>query len=119
MSDSNAIQKLSFSFAVRIINLHKFLTSDTKTPYALANQILRSGTSIGANVTEAQAAQSKKDFIAKMAISAKEARETQYWLNLFEASELVSSEKLRSLSDENRQIIALLTSIIKTAQSRA
>jgi len=82
----------------------------------LANQLLRSGTSIGANVSEAQAGQSKKDFISKMSISAKEARETHYWMRLLTASNIVPETKLADLTDEADQLIAILTSIVKTAQ---
>lgn len=119
MSEPKAIQELSFQFAVRVIRMHAFITQKLDVPYSLANQILRSGTSIGANVTEAQAAQSKKDFIAKMCIAAKEARETQYWLALFKASKLVPERKMTNLSKDINQIIALLTRIIKTSQQRA
>ena len=77
----NIIQQKSFQFAVRIINLYKYLTNDKKE-FVLSKQILRSGTSIGANINEALAAESKKDFVHKLSIAVKEARETYYWLNL-------------------------------------
>lgn len=82
----------------------------------MANQLLRSGTSIGANVAEAQAAQSKKDFIAKMAISSKESRETSYWLELLIAAKIIPESQLTPLRDETNEIIAILTSIVKTSQ---
>ncbi|MBI4684448.1 MAG: four helix bundle protein [Nitrospirae bacterium] len=78
------IRRLSYSFALEIIELYKYLTS--KNEFIMSKQILRSGTSIGANVEESQAGQTKKDFITKMSISAKEARETHYWINLLKDS---------------------------------
>lgn len=119
MSSPPLIQEKSFSFSVRIVKLHKSLTNTPKFPYPLANQLLRSGTSIGANVAEAQAAQSKKDFIAKMCIAAKEARETLYWLKLLVGSKLVQQSQLDDLQNESNQLVAILTSIIKTAQQNA
>jgi len=84
MSDSgrkgNLIQDRSFEFALEVIKLYKLLQQEKE--YVISRQLLRSGTSIGANVTEAEAAQSKKDFLSKMSIASKEARETKYWLNL-------------------------------------
>ena len=82
----------------------------------LANQLLRSGTSIGANIEEAQAGQSKADFIAKMSISRKESRETLYWLKLLAASELIDEIKLAELTKEADELVRILTSIVKTAQ---
>lgn len=116
MSSPFSIQDRSFEFSVRIVNLHKFLINQPQFPYSLANQLLRSGTSVGANIAEAQAAQSKKDFIPKMCISAKEARETQYWLKRLVAAELVKDTQLSEIQDEINQIIAILTSIIITSQ---
>ena len=80
MKDNIVLAK-SFDFAVRIVNLYKHLCND-KNEYVLSKQLLRSGTSIGANTNEAQAAQSKNDFIAKMVIASKEARESKYWIEL-------------------------------------
>ena len=110
------IQERSFEFAVRIVNLCQTLDQTAGVSRTLANQLLRSGTSIGANIAEAQAGQSKKDFIAKMAIAAKEARETHYWLKLLTATNIVAESKLTDLKDESNQLIAILTAIIKTAQ---
>ena len=104
----------SFEFSLLIIELYKELIK--KNEFVLSKQILRCGTSIGANVQEAQAAQSKRDFIAKMAISSKEARETLYWLRLLEASHLVDYN-YETLKTEINAIINILTSIVKTAQS--
>ena len=80
----------------------------------MANQLLRSATSIGANVEEGQASQSRADFIAKYSIACKEARETHYWLRLLVASEVVAESRLQDLIDEANQLVAILTSIIKT-----
>ena len=80
MKADNPVLDKSFQFSVRIVKLYKYLVAEHKE-YVLSKQLLRSGTSIGANVNEAQAAQSKADFIAKMSIASKEARETQYWIN--------------------------------------
>lgn len=111
-----SIQDRSFEFSVRIVNSHKFLINQPQFPYSLANQLLRSGTSVGANIAEAQAAQSKKGLIAKMCISAKEARETQYWLKLLVAAHLVKDTQLSEIQDATNQIIAILSSIITSQQ---
>lgn len=82
----NVVQQKSFAFAIRVVNAYKYLT-EQKKEFVLSKQLLRSGTSIGANVEEATGGQSKKDFIAKISISYKEARETKYWLNLLTATD--------------------------------
>ncbi|NOY23675.1 MAG: four helix bundle protein [Acidobacteria bacterium] len=111
------IQTRAFKFALGILELYKFMKKCNAR--ILGNQILRSGTSIGANVEEAQAAQSKKDFIAKMSIASKEARETRYWLKLLSQSgNLDGFESGLSLSLEVEEIIRILTSIVKTSQER-
>ncbi|WP_299252119.1 four helix bundle protein [uncultured Aquimarina sp.] len=107
------IEERSFQFALKIIRLVKFLRESKE--YVFADQILRSATSIGANVAEAGAGQSKKDFISKMAIASKEARETRYWLRLLNESDLVNIN-LSSHLDEINQIINILTKIVKTSQ---
>ena len=109
----NLIQELSFNFALQIIELYKRMQSQNE--YIISKQVLRSGTSIGANVEEAIAGISKKDFIAKLSISSKEARETKYWLRLLKESNLVDidvSNELKSIES----IINVLTKIIKTSQ---
>jgi four helix bundle protein len=85
----------------------------------LASQLLRAGTSIGANVEEGQGSQSRADFIAKYSIACKEARETNYWLRLLAASEIMTDEKLKDLIDESNQLIAILTTIIKTTRKNS
>lgn len=117
MLDENLIMNKSYNFALIIIELYKFLSKEKKE-FVLSKQLLRCGTSIGANIQEAQAAISKKDFIAKMSISAKEALETRYWLNLLIDSNYISKEKEKTqrLLDEIESIIKILTKIIKTSQ---
>ncbi|MBO5078619.1 MAG: four helix bundle protein [Oscillospiraceae bacterium] len=110
----NAIVEKSFDFAVRIVNLAKHLRNGQKE-YTLSKQILRCGTSIGANVAEAQRGQSSADFAAKMAISLKEANETQYWLRLLYRTEYIGEKAYKSLSKDLDEILCLLTAICKTA----
>jgi four helix bundle protein len=104
-------QKKTFAFALDVIRLYCKLREQDE--YVLSKQLLRSGTSIGANVEEALAAQSRNDFLSKMAIASKEARETRYWLRLLQESELVNINLSNELSKIN-EIILLLTSIVKT-----
>ena len=108
----NVTETKSFDFAVRIVNLYKHLTQE-KGEYVLAKQVLRSGTSIGANVSEAQKGQSKADFNAKMSIALKEAYESDYWLRLLYKTEYLSDKEFDSISSEIKEIIAILTSICK------
>jgi four helix bundle protein len=111
------IDKRTFDFALEIIEAYKFLVN--KHEYVLAKQLVRSGTSIGANVHEAQAAQSKKDFIAKMAIASKEARETHYWLRLLDrAGQLEGFQNKEELISEIEAIINILTKIVKTSMEK-
>jgi len=107
------IEERSFQFSLRIIKLVKDLKSNKE--YIFADQLLRSSTSIGANVAEAGAGQSKKDFISKMAIASKEARETRYWLKLIKETNL-SQLELPEYLNEIDQIIKILTKIVKTSQ---
>ena len=107
---------LSFNFAVRIVRLCQFLEKQDRVSRTLANQLLRSGTSVGANVEEAQAGQSKADFIAKMSISRKEARETLYWLKLLKATNIVEENMINEIMNESDELVRILTSIVKTAQ---
>ena len=107
-----AIYDKSFEFALEIIELYKYLKA--KKEYVLSSQILKSGTSIGANVEEASAAQSKKDFISKMSIASKEARETRYWLRLLEKSQLIKYDYSTYL-EKAEEIIKILTAIVKTS----
>ena len=117
MLDENLIINKSYKFALMIIELYKFLCKEKKE-YVLSKQLLRCGTSIGANIQEAQAGISKKDFIAKMSIAAKEALETRYWLNLLIESKYISDDKKKTkkILNEIESIIKILTKIIKTSQ---
>ena len=105
----------SFQFSLRIIKLYKYLTIDQKE-YILSKQILRSGTSIGALISEAKFAQSKADFINKMYISLKEANETRYWLRLLVESEYITDEMFQSILPDIETLIKLLVSSTKTAK---
>ena len=102
----------SKAFALRIVKLYKFLTIE-KQEYILSKQIVRSGTSIGANVRESQDAQSTADFISKLNIALKEAKETQYWLELLHESEYLADSEFESVYDDNQKIVATLINIIK------
>ena len=106
----NLIVDLSFDFALEVIKLYKILIS--RNEYVISNQLLKSGTSIGANVNEAQAGQSRKDFTAKMAIASKEARETRYWLLLIKRSELVSFDNKETIIDDLLHTLSSLTNIL-------
>ena len=113
----NVIQSKSYEFALKIIRFYQRMKNDKE--YILSKQLLRSGTSIGANVEEAIAAQTKKEFIAKMSIASKEARETSYWLRLIRDSELVHEHEVEDLLNESIELIKILTSIVKTSQEKA
>lgn len=110
------IKERTFVFSVRVVRLCQSLDAVPGVSRTLANQLLRAGTSIGANVEEAHGSQSKADFVEKMYIACKEARETHYWLRLLIATELVSETKLSPLLDESNQLVAILTSIVKNAR---
>ncbi|TDX52964.1 four helix bundle protein [Orenia marismortui] len=114
--DSIVYQK-SFDFSVRIIKLHKYLCKEKKE-YVLAKQLLRSGTSIGANISEGLAGQSDRDFIAKFSISLKEAMETEYWIDLLVAADILNRNMVKTLLCELKEIIKILTKAIKTTKSR-
>lgn len=109
----------SYSFAVRTVKLYKYLISEQKE-FVLSKQILRSGTSIGANVEEANSGQSKKDFIAKLSISLEEAKdETHYWLRLLQDCDYLNQQMFESLLYDCNEIISLLTVIIKTSRANS
>lgn len=111
----NIIQKKSYDFALQIIKLYQKLCKANE--FVLSKQLLRSGTSIGANVAEAQAAQSRADFISKMSIASKEARETHYWLRLLQDSGIAEQPEIEPLLAEASSIINILTSIVKSAST--
>lgn len=115
-SQSNAIQEKSYSFALRIFKAHQFLIR--KNEFVLSRQLLRSGTSIGANVEEAIHAQSKAEFIAKMQTSIKEAFEADYWIRLFRDGGLFTKTQSSSLLNDVQELQKLLTAIIKSSKRR-
>jgi four helix bundle protein len=109
------IEKRTFEFSLRIVRLRKALEKD-RVGRILMNQVLRSGTSIGANVEEAQGAQSKADFVAKMSISRKEARETRYWLRIIAEADLLTREKMAPIIQEAEEIMKIVSAIIVSAR---
>jgi four helix bundle protein len=114
----NEILSLSFAFAARTVHLYRYL-NEQKNEYVLSKQLLRSGTSIGANVNEAQDAQSKKDFISKMSIALKEARETKYWIRLLTETDYLPNQhtNVKTLLSELESIIKLLSAIIISSKA--
>ena len=112
----NAIKDKSKAFAIRAIRLYQYLT-ENKREFVLSKQLLRSGTSVGANVREGINAQSKKDFISKMNIALKEAAESEYWLELLYETEYISDKEFNSIYDEAGELNRLLISIIRTAKN--
>ena len=113
MAESIARDK-SKTFALRIIRLYKHLYNE-KNEYTMSKQLLRCGTSIGANISEAEYSMSKREFIAKMNISLKEAAETEYWLEILHDSEYITDKEYSSIMEDCKEILSLLVSIIKTA----
>ena len=118
MKENNIILDKSFQFALRVIKLYKHLRNN-KVERELCLQILKSGTSIGANVEEALGGSSKKDFIHKLEIAYREARETNYWLRLFKESSLLENKIADSFMNDCSEILKLLTTILKTSKSSA
>ena len=108
----NVIETKSFDFAVRIVNLYKHLT-ENKNEFVLSKQLLRSGTSIGANVAEAQKGQTKADFNSKMNIALKEAYETNYWVRLLYRTDYLTDKEFKSIDNDIKEITAILISICK------
>ena len=111
----NVLKDKSFCFAIRIVNLYKYLCEEKKE-YIMSKQLMRSGTSIGAMVREAEFAESKNDFVHKMAIAQKEINETLYWLELLNASDHLTTQQFESINKDAVEIIKLITSSIKTAK---
>ena len=117
MKPPEDIKDRSFAFATRIVRLCVDLEASPGVSRTLGNQLLRAGTSIGANVEEAHGSQSKPDFISKMSIATKEARETNYWLRLLAASEIVSAVDLADITDESHQLVAILTIVKRSREN--
>ena len=116
-NEKTDIVERSVAYSIRIIKLCRAIENDS-IGRTLGKQILRSGTSVGANVHEAQGAQTKADFVAKMSIAHKEARETIYWLRLIHETGLIPSRRLDALFDETKQLIKMLSSILLTSKAR-
>ena len=114
---NNVIVEKSKAFALRVIKMYKYLV-DTKNEFVMAKQVLRSGTSIGANIREAQRGQSKPDFYAKLNIALKEAEETAYWLELLHESGFVSLDLFESIYADCQEVIRVLVSITATQRSK-
>ena len=113
------IQELSYDFSCRIVRLYQYLTEDSSyKEFTMSKQLYRSGTSIGANVTEAQHAQSDADFLSKMAIAYKEADETKYWINLLHDNGYLNDSQYSSLNNDMQRILRLLTSIVKSTKEK-
>ena len=117
MGKENIIKDKSFKLAIRIVKLCRFLKEE-KAEYVLSKQLLRSGTSVGALIREAEHAESHQDFIHKMAIAQKEINETLYWLELLNATDYLTIELFNSIHIDAVEIIKLLTSILKTIKSK-
>ncbi len=113
------LRQRTFEFAVRVVKLCRELDKTPGVSRTLSGQLLRSGTSIGANVEEGQASQSKADFVSKYSIACKEARETHFWLRLFVATEIIQQNQIAALIDEANQLIAILTTIVKKTKKNA
>ena len=111
----NVVEQKSFHFSVRIVNLCKYLQTD-RSEYILSKQLLRSGTSIGANIAESKHAQSRSDFTANMSIALKEASETEYWLKLLHATNYLNQAQADSILADCEEILRLLASIVKTTK---
>lgn len=112
----NIIQVKSFAFAVRIVKVYQYLCEEKKE-YVLSKQLLRSGTSIGANVEEAIGGQSEKDFFAKLTIAYKEARETHYWIRLLTETNYLTNEENKSLLNDVEELLKTIGSIQKTIRA--
>lgn len=116
IESKSIIADKAYAFALLIISIYKELK--TKNEFILSKQIIRSGTSIGANVNEAISAESKKDFVHKLSISLKEARETKYWLNLLKDSDYINQETFNKSNKSCEELIKILSSIILTTKQR-
>ena len=116
MEKRNVIKEKSFLFAIEIVGLYNVLAE--RKEFVLSKQVLRSGTSIGANVRESEHAQSKADFIHKLSISLKEANETEYWLDLLYETKYITQIEFENLKPKIIELLKLLTSIINTSKSK-
>ena len=117
MKKDNILKEKSFVFALRIVKCYQYLQSE-KHEYVLSKQLLRCGTSIGANIREAEQAESKNDFIHKLSIALKETNETEYWLELLHQSNYLNQQSFDSLFNDCKELLKLLISIIKTSKQK-
>ena len=113
----NIVVDKSLDFAVRIVNLYKYLCEE-KNEYILSKQLLRSGTSVGANIAESQNAQSNNDFISKLSISRKELSETMYWLKVLNRTDYIDKNEFESIYSDANELYRIISSIIKTSMSK-
>ena len=113
--NENIVQQKSYEFALRVVRLHTYLNNEKKE-YIISNQLFRAGTSIGANLAEAKYAQSRADFISKCHIALKESSESSYWISLLHDSDILSDTEYDSISQDLNELLALLTSIVKTSK---
>lgn len=114
---NNIVRDKSFDFAIRIVKLYQYLNSNKKE-FVLSKQLLRSGTSIGAMIREAEHAESKNDFVHKFAIAQKEANEVVYWLELLKATDYLNEKEFENINDDAIAILKLITSILKTSKNQ-
>ena len=117
MKDNNIIVEKSYAFAIKIVNCYKYLYTEKKE-FVLSKQLLRSGTSVGANVEEAVGGQSRKDFFAKLSIAYKETRETNYWLRILRDTQFIDNKIAASLLSDNEELLKLIGSILKTMKQK-
>lgn len=117
MKSENAIRDKSRAFAIRCVNLYKFLKEE-QGEYIMSKQVLRSGTSIGANIAEGIFAQSRPDFAAKLSIAQKEAGETAYWLDILRETDYITASQFESLNNDCNEILKLLQTITKTLYNK-
>jgi len=117
VKDDNIIQKKSYAFALRIIELYEYLVKEKKE-FVLSKQVLKSGTSIGANIEEAIGAQSDKDFLSKVSVAYKEARETHYWIRLLRDSHYLDSKLPETILTDCEELIRIIGSINKTIKRK-
>jgi four helix bundle protein len=111
------VEKKAFSFAIRIVRLYKFMQENSKE-FVLSKQVLRAGTSIGANINEALSAESSSDFVHKMAIAAKEVREASYWLRLLKETDFIDEKSFDSIHQECKELLKMLNSIILSTKEK-
>ena len=112
----NILKDKSYAFAIRVVNLYKYLVKE-KREFVISKQILRSGTSIGALIREAEFAQSKVDFINKMSIALKEANETNYWIDILSETKFINYKMYESLKFDSEEVLKILVSTVKTSKS--